>query len=35
MEKHNLEALLVVDNGSPKGVVEREQILSRMMLALT
>lgn len=35
MEKHNLEALLVVDDGSPKGVVERERILSRMMLALT
>jgi hypothetical protein len=35
MEEHNLEALIVVDDGRPKGVVEREQILSRMILALT
>jgi hypothetical protein len=35
MERLNLEALLVVDGNTPRGVVEREQILSRMMLALT
>jgi predicted transcriptional regulator len=34
MEKSNLEALVVVDDGRFKGVVEREQLLSRMMLAL-
>jgi hypothetical protein len=34
MEKANLEALIVVDDWKFKGVVEREQLLSRMMLAL-
>lgn len=36
MTKQNLEALVVIDeNRHLKGVVEREQILSKMMLALT
>jgi len=36
MSKQNLEALVVIDeNRNLKGVVEREQVLSRMMLALT
>ena len=35
MTKQNLEALVVIDEqGQLKGVVEREQILSKMMLAL-
>lgn len=35
MTRQNLEALVVIDeNGKLKGIVEREQILSRMMLAL-
>jgi hypothetical protein len=35
MTKQNLEALVVIDNDRKlKGVVEREQILSKMMLAL-
>jgi CBS domain-containing protein len=36
MTKQNLEALVVIDgNNQLKGVVEREQILSKMMLSLT
>lgn len=36
MMRQNLEALVVIDKDRrPKGVVEREQVLSRMMLALT
>lgn len=36
MLKQNLEALVVIDeNRNLKGVVEREQVLSRMMLTLT
>jgi len=36
MLEQNLEALVVIDeNRNLKGVVEREQVLSRMMLALT
>ena len=36
MTRQNLEALVVIDeNRKLKGVVEREQILSRMMLSLT
>jgi signal-transduction protein with cAMP-binding, CBS, and nucleotidyltransferase domain len=36
MTRQNLEALVVIDENSQlKGVVEREQVLSRMMLSLT
>jgi hypothetical protein len=36
MEELNLEALVVTaDDGSLRGIVEREQVLSKMMLALT
>lgn len=35
MERYSLESLLVVDDGTPKGVVERERILTNMLLTLS
>jgi predicted transcriptional regulator len=36
MEEENLEALVVVnDKGRSLGVVDREQVLSKMLLAVT